>query len=111
MLRLFVLGSATAALLFCTGCRSSPETIRRTALQRAAFDLSCPAESLSATQLGDTTRVGASQHSYGAERTVIGVTGCNQKAVYVVECGQANTCNAQLNADTRSEAAAPTTAP
>jgi hypothetical protein len=89
------------AVLALAGCASSPEIIRRTAVQRAAFDLSCPAESLQATQLGDTTHLGRSSANYGVERTVVGVIGCQQKAVYVVECGQPNTCNAVLNAGTK----------
>lgn len=84
-----------------TSCSSSLETIRRTAVQRAAFDLGCPAESLSASPLGDTTHLGRTPQTYGVERTVVGVTGCQQKAVYVVDCDKPDNCNAQLNADTR----------
>lgn len=32
----------------------------------------------------------------------MGVSGCGQKAVYVVECGRADVCNAVLNADTKA---------
>ncbi|MBX5481747.1 MAG: hypothetical protein IRZ16_07885 [Myxococcaceae bacterium] len=94
------------ALPLAVGCTSSIQTIRKTALNRAAFDLNCPESSLTATQLGDTTHVGRSKYSYGAERTVIGVQGCGQKAVYVVECSQPDVCNAQLNADTQKDASA-----
>ncbi len=87
------------------GCFSSPQLIRQTAIERAAFDLSCPAGSLTASQLGSTTAVGRTEHSYGAERSVVGVTGCGQKAVYVVECGKQNVCNALLNADTKPDVA------
>lgn len=95
--------AALALSLPLGGCSSSAQAIRRTALERAAFDLSCPAESLDASQLGSTTRLGASQYSYGVERTVMGVSGCGQKAVYVVECGRADVCNAQLNADAKPD--------
>ncbi len=99
-----------AAALVLASCRSSLETIRRTAVQRAAFDLGCPAESLVTAQLGETTHLGRSQAQYGVERTVIGVTGCQQKSVYVVECGAPDVCNAQLNADTKP-AGPPTATP
>lgn len=92
------------AVLALAACVTAPETIRRTAVQRAAFDLSCPAGSLQATQLGDTTHLGRTASTYGVERTVVGVTGCQQKAVYVVECGQPDNCNAVLNADTKPSA-------
>lgn len=91
------------AVALSLACVSSQQSIRQTALSRASFDLNCPETSLEATQLGSTTHVGRSQHSYGAERTVIGVRGCDQKAVYVVECSQADVCNAYLNADTKND--------
>lgn len=33
----------------------------------------------------------------------MGVSGCGQKAVYVVECGRADVCNAQLNAGAKPD--------
>lgn len=94
---------ATAAVLLplVTGCLTPYTKVRATALERAAFDLGCPSESLTATRIGDTTRVGATPQSPGVERSVIGVTGCSQKAVYVVEC-VTDACNAVLNADTQA---------
>lgn len=82
------------------GCATPMETIRARAIERAAFDLGCPAESLTTVKLGDTTRIGASPETAGVERTVVGVSGCSKKAVYVVEC-TVGSCNAQLNADTK----------
>jgi|GEM_PF-1993964 hypothetical protein len=101
-------------LVVCVGlvsCATSPEKVSNTAIARAAFDLSCPASSLQATPIGDTTHVGVTPQSPGVERTVVGVTGCEQKAVYVVEC-VTGACNAILNADTTpAPAPAPSSAP
>lgn len=101
----FALGLVITATLACTASR---EQTRGTAVERAAFDLGCPAEQLSATQLGDTVVIGRSQQTAGVERTVLGVSGCGKKAVYVVECvtgiGESR-CNAIMNADEKPAAA------
>jgi hypothetical protein len=89
------------ALLSAIACATSPAKVSSTAIDRAAFDLSCPSSSLQATPIGDTTRVGVTPQSPGVERTVVGVSGCDQKAVYVVEC-VAGACNAILNAEPSS---------
>jgi hypothetical protein len=94
------LASSLALAMALSACGASYETIRARAAERASFDLSCPATALSITQLGDTTRLGMTPQSPGIERTVVGVVGCGQKAVYVVECATGS-CNAQLNADTK----------
>jgi len=86
------------------GCATPMPKVTGTAAERAAFDLGCTAADLVATPIGDTIRVGATPQSPGVERTVVGVTGCGQKAVYVVEC-VAGACNAVLNADTKPAAA------
>lgn len=99
----------SVVVVVAAGCATSPEKVSHTAIARAAFDLSCPASSLQATPIGDTTRVGVTPQSPGVERTVVGVTGCEQKAVYVVEC-VTGACNAILNADT-TQAPAPSPAP
>lgn len=92
--------AAVVLLPVVTGCATPFPKVRATALERAAFDLGCPSESMTATRIGDTTRVGATPKSPGVERTVVGVTGCSQKAVYLVEC-VVDSCNALLNADTQ----------
>ncbi len=91
-----------AMLLLCAGCTASDAYVRSTALERAAFDLDCPKEQLTATPLGDTVVMGRTPASPGVERTVLGVSGCDTKGVYVVECapsGFRTSCNALLNAD------------
>ncbi len=94
--------------LFLAGCAvsASPEQVRRTALTRAAFDLGCPEAQLNATQLGDRTVVGRSTQTAGVERTVVGVTGCDKKSVYVVECVYSD-CNALMNADEKPAQTSP----
>jgi hypothetical protein len=87
-------------LIAASGCATPFETVRARAVERASFDLGCPADQLSATKIGDTTRIGATPRDPGVERTVVGVIGCKQKAVYVVDC-VIGSCNAQLNADTK----------
>jgi hypothetical protein len=87
-------------LVAASGCATPFETVRARAVERASFDLGCPADSLSATKIGDTTRIGATPRDPGVERTVVGIIGCKQKAVYVVDC-VIGSCNAQLNADTK----------
>ena len=107
----FLLPSFFVLALGVVSCATSPEKVSSTAIARAAFDLSCPASSLQATPLGDTTHVGVTPQSPGVERTVVGVTGCEQRAVYVVEC-VTGACNAILNADTTpAPAPAPSPAP
>lgn len=92
------------------GCATSPAQVSSTAIDRAAFDLSCPSSSLQATPIGDTTRVGVTPQSPGVERTVVGVSGCEQKAVYIVEC-VAGACNAILNAEPAPTSPSPPPAP
>lgn len=89
--------------LVLVGCVASRAQIADAALTRAAFDLSCAKAELSATPLGDTNVIGRTSQSPGLERSVVGVTGCGKKAVYVVECVStgSSTCNAMLNADER----------
>lgn len=81
-----------------SGCATPMAKITQTATTRAAFDFECPEASLQAGAIGDTTRIGATPQSPGVERTVVGVTGCDRKAVYVVDC-VTGACNATLNAD------------
>lgn len=88
------------SVVLAIGCATPFAKVRATAIERAAFDLGCPGASLSATPIGETIRVGVTPHSPGVERTVVGVTGCAQKAVYLVEC-VTGACNALLNADTQ----------
>ena len=88
-------------LVLAAGCATSQEVIRATAAERAAFDLDCPAAQITSAPLGDTLRIGMTAQAPGVERSVIGVKGCNKKAVYVVECVTGK-CNAQLNANTQS---------
>jgi hypothetical protein len=63
-----------------SGCANQGELVRR----RAAFDLSCAAEQLQVTELTDRA---------------FGVTGCGQKATYVVEglCKPGYPCVPVLN--------------
>lgn len=75
--------------------------ITRAASRRAAFDFDCPEKSLVATPLGDTTTIGRTPRHPGLERTMVGVTGCGQKAAYLVECSPSDVCNAMLNADVK----------
>jgi hypothetical protein len=93
--------TALAAAVALSACAASPAQIADAARVRAAFDLGCPAASLATTPLGDTNVIGRTPQSPGLERSVVGVTGCGKKAVYVVECVSAagSTCNAILNAD------------
>lgn len=96
-------------LLGLTACTVSQKHVRAAALERASFDLDCPEESITTKRLGETNVIGRTPQDVGLERTVIGATGCGQKAVYVVECvgGLGSpSCNAILNADTRRDAAA-----
>jgi hypothetical protein len=88
-----------------SGCATSMAKITQTATTRAAFDFECPEASLQAGAIGDTTLIGATPQSPGVERTVVGVTGCDRKAVYVVDC-VTGACNATLNADVAPAAAA-----
>ena len=92
--------AAAVTVVVTSGCATPFAKVSATAVQRAAFDLDCPAESLSATQLGDTTHIGLTPQNPGIERAVIGVTGCAKKAAYVVDCNVGQ-CNAQLNADVK----------
>lgn len=97
----------TAPLLLASawlsGCAASLAQITDAALTRAAFDMGCPKTDLQATPLGDTNLIGRTAQSAGLERSVVGVTGCGKKSVYVVECVSAgrSTCNAMLNADAK----------
>jgi len=76
-------------------------------LERAAFELECPAERLVVTPLGD----GAPAAFFTEDRTV-GVSGCDRKAVYVARCSYRTldgvdvvgmSCVALLNSDERRE--------
>jgi hypothetical protein len=89
---------ACALPLAAAGCLASRAQIDHTALTRAAFDLDCPRAELTPTPLGDSNLIGATPQSAGLQRSVVGVTGCGKKAVYVVECVH-DSCNALLNAD------------
>ena len=55
---------AISTLLIVSGCAMSQGALK----QRAAFDLNCPADQLSVTDLGFRTR---------------GVSGCNKQVTYV----------------------------
>jgi hypothetical protein len=90
----------SCTVVVTSACATPFAKVSATAVQRAAFDLDCPATSLQATQLGDTTHIGLTAQNPGIERAVIGVTGCAKKAAYVVDCNLGQ-CNAQLNADVK----------
>lgn len=105
---------AAFSMLVLCACATSQTQLRTTAVERAAFDLECPAEQLKVTQLGDTITIGRTTATPGLERTVFGVSGCGTKGVYVVECVAGlgdSQCNAVLNADVepRAKASAPGT--
>jgi hypothetical protein len=63
----------------CGGCAASSvdfnQTLRNTALNRAAFDLDCPRERLSSVDLEG----GAGDQKV----STLGIQGCGKKAVYV----------------------------
>ena len=92
--------AAGVVVVVTSACATPFTKVSATAIQRAAFDLDCPATSLQATQLGDTTHLGATPQNPGIQRNVVGVTGCQKKAAYVVDCNLGQ-CNAQLNADVK----------
>lgn len=93
--------TVVVAAVSLVACTASQQQMRSTAADRAAFDLDCPADQITAQQLGDTVIIGRTPENPGLQRTVFGVSGCDQKAVYVVECVGGSSCNAILNADTK----------
>ena len=95
---------AAVFLLALPACTASQKQVRAAAVERASFDLDCPEDSITTKKLGETNVIGRTTVDPGVERTIIGASGCGQKAVYVVECvGARGTCNAILNADTRPD--------
>ena len=75
-------------VLGLVGCgAASPEQLKT----RAAYEMSCPEDDLTLTELGDDTT---------------GVTGCGKKQVYVQDCqgqGAMRECKWVLNSATKSE--------
>jgi hypothetical protein len=80
------LGVSASCISILLGCGAATEDQLRT---RAAFDLDCPAKSITIVELD-----GASS----------GVSGCGQRATYVKSCDRqdvARTCTWVLNGDAR----------
>lgn len=105
-----------AVLALCAGCATArtgltdqqiDDGFADAARRRAAFDLDCPREEIATTNLGDTVGVGA----WVSDR-VIGVSGCDKRAVYVSRCSfstpdgvvlTAHSCIAFLDASERRD--------
>lgn len=89
----------TAAACALGACATPMAKLQSTVVERAAFDLNCPAASLDAKQLGDQVVIGRTVDTPGVERTVFGVSGCGTRATYVVECAAPSGCQALMNSD------------
>jgi len=66
-------GSIFVSIVLGIGCASNVDTFKQDTLPRASFELSCPKEQLTVTEL-----------SY----TEMGVDGCGKKVVFVYVRGQ-----------------------
>lgn len=113
---------AAAAVAHLCGCATTPEGLTQAEIQsvfedaartRAAFELSCPADELTLTSLGDPTSAGL----WTTDR-VYGATGCDRRAVYVARCTfsspdgvviTSRRCSAFLNSDEVRESPPATT--
>jgi hypothetical protein len=74
--------------LLLAGCASFAASKRNAVVERAAFDLSCPADKLQITPLS----------SEAMERATYGVTGCGKKASYVFAPGVGAALNSPIEA-------------
>ena len=92
-------GVALACAYALTACATPLAKLQQTVVERATFDLSCPAASLDAKQQGDQVVIGRTVNTPGVERTVFGVSGCGTRATYVVECAAPSACQALMNSD------------
>lgn len=68
-------------LFAATSCTTVRDNFRLKGLARASFDLNCPAEQIDYVVLNRPTDERDGLHALG---TQVGVTGCNQRTVYVL---------------------------
>ena len=78
-------GLGALVLAGCSGyfLASSKQGFEANEMNRAAFDLDCPAEQLVVSELtAGSTPITPEEVSEGGHGTVVGVTGCGRKASY-----------------------------
>lgn len=78
-------------LLLSTSCAIQEKQLGAVT-KRASFDLNCPQNNLSTTMLNSS--------EFG---TAVGVTGCGQRATYIVQGSVLNGFIAIMNTDTKSK--------
>ena len=83
---------STIVVIALAGCASNLDTFKKDNLPRAAFEMNCPADQVTATEFDYNT---------------IGLTGCNKKAVYVYLKGTGWVNNTGQSAPDPAAAATP----
>jgi len=86
-----------AALAFIAGCNTTPLNVSKsdeavnTALTRAKFDMNCPSATgsvLTSEVMQGPTTFGPMVQTVQRAQFTVGVTGCGQRATYVVICAE-----------------------